>query len=562
MQMHWSLLPSRSTIGRRNGKARRNERLRKDVSRLTLAILVGAVALLAAGPLASAQAAGTASLSGKVTAVKGGNLEGIEVTATGTGGFGTTTTGAGGTYTIAGGQLGGGTYTVSFVDPDEIHVSTEKSTTLTEGANTELNVALMETGSLSGTVTSAASGAGLADVNVFIEEGETFRSAFTDGTGHYTLGRLAPGTYTLEFSPGSDEYVAQDGQATVTEGGAVVANAALKQGGKISGRVTDTYSHNGLAKIGVTAFSSTGGSGFAKTNENGEYTITGLSSGSYKLGYFWEFSDAEEKAAEKAPRLIPKYITQYFNGQPSAATANTVGASEGSNTSGINVAMVPSAPVNAAAPTVSGTPTVGSPLACSNGSWTGELLSLSVGWPLTTPFTYQWLRNGTPIAGSTSPSYLVQAADLGHGLECEVTATIEAGRASAKSAPFAVALPVPVLTTSSSQLRVSKNAAAVSIKCASAACAGSGRLVQTVITKRRKGKRTVTKKTTLVIATGTYSLAAGKSGTLTLRLTKAGAKKLAAAHRLSPKLLVSVTGGKRLEKTVRLLAGVAKKKRK
>jgi hypothetical protein len=218
--------------------------------------------------------------------------------------------------------------------------------------------------------------------------------------------------------------------------------------------------------------------------------------------------------------------------------------------------------MNAALPTISGTPTVGSPLACSNGSWTGESQSLSVGWPLVTPFSYQWMRNGAAITGSTSPTYLVQTADLGHALECEVTATTEAGHTSAKSAPFAVALPVPVLTTSASKLRVSKNSVAVSIKCASASCVGSGQLVQTVVTKHRKGKKTVTKKTTLVIAAGKYSLAAGTTGTLTLRLTKGGIKKLAAAHRLSPKLLVAVTGGKRLEKTVQLLAAAGKKTKK
>jgi hypothetical protein len=557
--MHW--LSRRSPIGGMSGKARRAERLRNDVSRFALAVLVGSVVLLAVGPLAGAQAAGTASLTGTVTAVKGGALEGIEVTAIGANGFGTTTTGAGGTYTIAGGQLGGGTYTVSFFDPSEDHVSLENQAILAEGAPTTLNAALQETGSLSGTVTSAASGAGLGDVTVSVE-GETFRSTVTEPNGHYTLEHLAPGSYVIDFSPNLGEYVGQSGQATITEGGATVTNAALRQGGKISGRVTDAYTHNGIGKIEVDAFSSTSGSGFATTNENGEYTISGLSSGSYKLGYFWDFSEAEEKAAEKAPRLIPKYITQYFNGQPSQATANTVGASEDSNTTGINVAMVPSSPMNTALPTISGAPTVGSPLSCSSGSWTGESLSLSVGWPLTTPFSYQWMRSGAAIAGSTSPSYLVQAADLGHGVECEVTATTEAGHASAKSAPFAVALPIPVLTTSSSKLRVSKNSAAVSIRCASASCVGSGQLVQTVTTKHRKGKRTVTKKTTLVIATGKYSLAAGTTGTLTLRLTKGAIKKLAASHHLSAKLLVSVTGGTRLEKAVQLVASAAKKKRK
>jgi uncharacterized cupredoxin-like copper-binding protein len=184
-----------------------------------------------------------------------------------------------------------------------------------------------------------------------------------------------------------------------------------------------------------------------------------------------------------------------------------------------------------------------------------------VGWPLTNPFTYQWLRNGAAIAGSTSSTYVVQPVDLGHGMECEVTASNNAGHASAKSASFPVTNPVPVITTSASKLRVSKNSTPVSLKCANAACVGSGQLVATVVVKHRKGKKTVSKKTKLVVATGSYSLAAGKSGTMTLRLTKGGKKKLASAHRLSPKLLVSVTGGKRLEKSVQLVLAAAKKKK-
>ena len=62
----------------------------------------------------------------------------------------------------------------------------------------------------------------------------------------------------------------------------------------------------------------------------------------------WEYSEAEGKEYEKAPAFIPKYITQYYNNQTSAASANTVSVGEGNTTSGINVAMVPSAPHNTA----------------------------------------------------------------------------------------------------------------------------------------------------------------------------------------------------------------------
>lgn len=547
--MPWSLPSSRSGATTRAGAHRR-----------ALAVLIGSAVLLVVGPVAGAQAAGTASLTGTVTAVKGGTLDGIEVTASGSNGFGTTTTAGGGKYTIAGGQLGGGSYTVSFSDPTGKYAFLQKAATLSEGAATELNAALQETGSISGTVTNAANGAGLGNVSVAVS-GPVTEFTTTEANGHYTIGELPPGTYSIEFSANNGEFVAQTASATITEGAVSQVNAALKQGGKISGRVTDAYTHNGLGKIALNVFNPNGvGGGFAVTNGNGEYTVSGLASGSYKIAYFWLPSEAELKEFEHAPRFIPKYIEQFFNGQPSAATANTVGVSEGSVTSGIDVAMVPSAPMNKALPVVSGTATVGSPLMCSSGSWTGESLSLSVGWPLTTPFTYQWLRNGTAIAGSTSPLYVVAPADLGHGLECEVTATIEAGHASAKSALFPVASPVPVVTISASKLRASKNTITVKAKCANATCAGAAQLVQTVVVKHRKGKRNISKKTTLVVAKGTYSLAAGKTGTITLHLTKRGKSKLAGAHRLAPKLVVSVTGGKQVTKVVQLSLAAAKRK--
>ncbi len=77
---------------------------------------------------------------------------------------------------------------------------------------------------------------------------------------------------------------------------------------------------------------------------------------------------------------------------------------------------------------------VGETLTCSSGSWTGS--------PPPT-FTYRWEREGTVIAGATEAGYKVQAADEGHSVLCEVTATNSAGSTSATSA----SLKVPVSGT-------------------------------------------------------------------------------------------------------------------
>jgi hypothetical protein len=94
----------------------------------------------------------------------------------------------------------------------------------------------------------------------------------------------------------------------------------------------------------------------------------------------------------------------------------------------------PVMPINTSAPVASGAPVLGQALSCSNGSWTGYPLPI---------FTYQWLRDGTPIGGASTSAYVVQTADQGHSLACQVTAGNSAGSVSATSntlqVPFAQA---------------------------------------------------------------------------------------------------------------------------
>lgn len=87
-------------------------------------------------------------------------------------------------------------------------------------------------------------------------------------------------------------------------------------------------------------------------------------------------------------------------------------------------------PVNVVAPVVSGGVLIGQTLTTTDGTWTGTT-------PIT--YTYQWQRNGSPILGATSSTYLLVYADVGTNVRCVVTATNAIGSASANSNQVAVA---------------------------------------------------------------------------------------------------------------------------
>ncbi|HEX2103048.1 MAG TPA: hypothetical protein VHF51_05315 [Solirubrobacteraceae bacterium] len=125
-----------------------------------------------------------------------------------------------------------------------------------------------------------------------------------------------------------------------------------------------------------------------------------------------------------------------------AVTARN-GAGEARATSEPTDVVAPAPPANRTAPEVSGTARDGETLSVSSdGAWSG------------TPqiaFAYAWLRcaaDGTgcaPIPGATSRSYTLGPQDAGHVVRARVTATNDAGSATAESAagePVAAAPPV------------------------------------------------------------------------------------------------------------------------
>jgi Carboxypeptidase regulatory-like domain len=94
--------------------------------------------------------------------------------------------------------------------------------------------------------------------------------------------------------------------------------------GSISGTVTDATTKAPVAGVEVCAFYIAGGC--ASTNSSGEYTISQLPTGEYKLRFTTDGRN---------------YAPQYYNGKTNESEANPVSVTAGSTTSGIDAALRP-----------------------------------------------------------------------------------------------------------------------------------------------------------------------------------------------------------------------------
>lgn len=78
------------------------------------------------------------------------------------------------------------------------------------------------------------------------------------------------------------------------------------------------------------------------------------------------------------------------------------------------------APVNTVAPAITGTTVTGNTLTCSQGTWTNAPAR-------TTTYAYQWKRAGVAIAGETTNEHVLEVADEGQLITCDVTASNPVG---------------------------------------------------------------------------------------------------------------------------------------
>jgi hypothetical protein len=145
----------------------------------------------------------------------------------------------------------------------------------------------------------------------FTAAGDVSFTATIDGTTSSGLANLGG---TFYAAPGAQDSVG---------GGSVYF-----QTGNISGSVVDSRTGAQLAGICVDAYALNGNfMGSTQTDSSGAYTLSGLSPGSFDI----EFSSGCGASG---------YVAQYYNAEPSLASANPVTVTSGATTSGINAAMV------------------------------------------------------------------------------------------------------------------------------------------------------------------------------------------------------------------------------
>lgn len=472
--------------------------------------------------------------------------------------------GAGGAYKLA--KVPAGVYLIEFSTPfdstanyvmqfyaDASSYEDATRVVVQPGASFTANAAMVKGGRVSGLVTAAVGGAPIGGIEVCAWRiaGESFGCGETNAAGEYLVTGLAPGDYRVGFrSPPQSHlrYLTQyyDGKTSFAAGNEIVVateattepiDAALQEGGGIAGTVRIAATGEPDPEAEVCALETDGelAGECAPTGPNGTYEIAPLPEGSYLVEFF-----------------DPRFEPELYDGATSLETATRVAVHTGSATGGIDGTLrplaVPPALEDEIFPVISGVIGVGSTVSCSQGAWTGTA-------PIT--FSYQWLRERVPIPGATGTSYTVQSADVGHFLACMVTATNQAGSSWARSIGYRVPAPAPVpappaqtaptppvgigavlpakIVVPSLALlgRVSVTAARAQARarCSLGTCHGTMRLLGQVTRHVRAHGRTVTRRVTIVLGTGTFALAEGATAKIAIHLTVAGRRMLAGAAR-------------------------------
>lgn len=370
------------------------------------------------------------TVTGTVTRAGGTGLDGIAVTLLVDGRavndtewttYSSGTTAANGTYEIAAPagayklafeDRGAGVYRTEFYD-DKSTVEQGVLLQLTAAGLPSRNAELAPRATISGTVSGPAKAAPGVVVDVYASPDDgapgswkVVTSTTTSSSGTYSV-PVQDGTYRLGFSAAdgsflpecwNDQQSIEDAADIVVSGSAVTGkNAQLANGSGVTGTVTVPGESRPAAT--VTAFRKAGDGAWTAAGEahasNGSYRLP-LPPGTYRFRF-----SADNGAF--APVFSSGSAT--FGGARDVIVATDAYLPNIDATFGAGTAVT-----SFKAPTVSGTPAVGSLLTLADGTWAPD--------PVTR--TYRWLRDGSPIAGATASTYTPTSSDVGARISVEV----------------------------------------------------------------------------------------------------------------------------------------------
>jgi hypothetical protein len=259
-----------------------------------------------------------------------------------------------------------------------------------------------EGGNISGTVTSVE-GTGISNVYVEVDDSSNnyIASGLTASDGTYTVGGIATGSYTVNFSLAGSSYLRQwyydesgfrsaDAVSVTAPDTTSGIDAVLAVGGSISGIVADT---DGVGIPNVYVAVRDQGYNYAAqtvTASDGTYMISGIPTNSYSVNFSPYAAD---------------YVVQWYNNESSVGSANWVSVTAPDTTLGIDAQLAVGGSISGTVTdaTGAGIPYVAVGVTAVSGNYGAAGLTAADG-----TYTVNWIPTGSYTVNFSLEGYLSQ----------------------------------------------------------------------------------------------------------------------------------------------------------